>query len=137
MHHDYLEKTRHFLSLLESFESDPAAYRSLLHPDIEQTEFPNALTAMTKVRGFDQLLEGSRAGRQLLSAQTFDVQNVIGGTGGDNQLALEVLWTGTIAADLGAFRAGQTLSANFCMVLEFKDGLLYRQRNYDCFQPFA
>jgi ketosteroid isomerase-like protein len=134
---DNLEKTRQYLALLENFESEPAAYRHLLHPEIEQTEFPNALTKTTKVRGYVQMLEGARAGRQLLSSQSFDVQNVIGGTGDEEHLALEVLWTGTIAADIGTFRAGQTLTANFCMVLEFKDGLLYRQRNYDCFQPFS
>jgi len=134
---DYVEKTKQYLALLERFETDPAAFRHLLHPEIEQTEFPNALTASTKVRGLSGMLEGARAGRQLLASQSFEVQNVIAGADDGGQLALEVLWTGVIGADVGAFRSGQTLTANFCMVLEFKDGLLFRQRNYDCFQPFA
>jgi ketosteroid isomerase-like protein len=31
---------------------------------------------------------------------------------------------------------GEELEAHFALFLEFRDGRIWRQRNYDCFQPF-
>lgn len=48
----------------------------------------------------------------------------------------EVVWTAKVRADAGPFQAGQELRAYFCCVFDFKDGLILRQRNYDCFERF-
>jgi ketosteroid isomerase-like protein len=47
-----------------------------------------------------------------------------------------VLWVGTLAVSLGAIPAGGEMRAHFAVFLEFRDGRIHRQRNYDCFEPF-
>jgi len=53
-----------------------------------------------------------------------------------DQVALEVVWTGTIRQNTGPFVADQTLRARFALFMEFRDGRIVRQRNYDCFDPW-
>ena len=52
------------------------------------------------------------------------------------EVALEVLWVGTLAVPVGSLIMGDEMRANFGVFLTFRDGLITRQRNYDCFQPF-
>lgn len=40
------------------------------------------------------------------------------------------------AAVEGALAAGDEMRAHFAMFLDFEDGLIRGQRNYDCFEPF-
>lgn len=51
-------------------------------------------------------------------------------------MALEVLWTGTLAVPFGSIPAGGTMSAHFAVFLDFRDGKIVAQRNYDCFDPW-
>jgi hypothetical protein len=51
-------------------------------------------------------------------------------------LITEVIWTAVVGVDVGAFKTDQQLKAYFCCVFDFKDGKIYRQRNYDCFERF-
>jgi ketosteroid isomerase-like protein len=37
---------------------------------------------------------------------------------------------------MGSIRPGEPMRARFAQVIEFEDGLIIRQRNYDCFDPF-
>jgi ketosteroid isomerase-like protein len=129
-----LEVVKNYLSLLEDFSTEPSKYVHVLHPEIEQTEYPNLITPKTKVRNVQMLLEGMAAGKQLLRSQSYEIQNTIEST---DHLVVEVIWKGTVNKDLGPFKESQVLVATFCVVMEFKDGLIYRQRNYDCFEPFS
>jgi ketosteroid isomerase-like protein len=49
---------------------------------------------------------------------------------------MEVIWTGTVRDAAGPFAAGQALRARFALFMEFRDGRIVRQRNYDCFDPW-
>jgi ketosteroid isomerase-like protein len=51
-------------------------------------------------------------------------------------VALEVLWVGTLAAPFGSIAAGGELRAHSAMFLEFRDGRIAAQRNFDCFEPW-
>ncbi|HUP56448.1 MAG TPA: hypothetical protein VM598_03280 [Bdellovibrionota bacterium] len=51
--------------------------------------------------------------------------------------AVELVWSGTMAIEAGALKPGQRLKAYFCIVLEGRDGKIFRQRNYDCFESFG
>jgi ketosteroid isomerase-like protein len=101
-------------------------------PDVVQEEFPNRLAPNGARRGLDGLLEGAERGQALLSAQTYEVTNAV--ADGD-RVAMEVLWTGTLAAPLGTLTAGSTMRAHIAMFLDFRDGKIARQRNYDCYEP--
>lgn len=52
------------------------------------------------------------------------------------RVALEVQWSGTLAIPFGSLPAGGQMRARFGVFLDFRDGLIGAQRNYDCFDPF-
>jgi hypothetical protein len=51
-------------------------------------------------------------------------------------VVLEAIWTGTLAVGFGTLKPGDQLRARFAQIFEFKDGLIWRQRNYDCFEAW-
>jgi len=128
-----LETVKRFFALCETFSLLKSDYEPLLHPEIRQTEFPNLITSGVVVSDFETLMQRIPNGKKLLQEQKYDIQKVYET---DDALITEVIWTATVGADAGAFKAGQPLKAYFCCVFEFKDGKIYRQRNYDCFERF-
>jgi ketosteroid isomerase-like protein len=77
--------------------------------------------------------EARARGLALLQAEHFELVNAVAG---DDQVAMEVIWTGTVRDAAGPFAAGQALRARFALFMEFRDGRIVRQRNYDCFDPW-
>jgi ketosteroid isomerase-like protein len=67
------------------------------------------------------------------SAERFELFNAVAS---GPHVALEVVWTGTVRVAAGPFAAGQALRARFAVFMEFRDGRISRQRNYDCFDPW-
>jgi ketosteroid isomerase-like protein len=53
-----------------------------------------------------------------------------------DRVALEVEWEGVLAIPVAGLEAGATMRAWFAMFLEFRDGKIVRQNNYDCFEPW-
>ena len=72
-------------------------------------------------------------GRKLLSSQTYEIKHAV--ANGDS-VAVEVLWTGTLAVSFGTLTAGAQMRCHSSMFFEFKDGKICSQRNYDCFEPW-
>lgn len=68
-----------------------------------------------------------------MAAQTYEIVHAV--ADGDD-VALEIEWTGTLSVPLGSLPAGGQMRARFAVFLEFRDGKIARQRNYDCFQPW-
>jgi ketosteroid isomerase-like protein len=102
-------------------------------PDVIQEEFPNRLVQNGAKRDLPALRNAHSKGRQVISAQSFEVVNAIA-TG--NCVAIEAIWTGTLAIGLGSLKPGDKMRARFAQFFEFRDGLIARQRNYDCFEPW-
>ena len=102
-------------------------------PDVVQEEFPNRLVPNGATRDLEALKQARIRGKALLSAETFEL---LGAVASEDRVAMELRWSGTIAATAGPFRAGQTLRARFAVFLELRDGRIVRQRNYDCFEPW-
>jgi ketosteroid isomerase-like protein len=123
---------RQYLDALGRLEG-PEVIAQFLHPDVVQQEFPNRLTPQGARRDREAMIRGVERGRQLLTAQRFEFHNVL--TVGD-QVALEVTWTGTLAVALGTMPPGAEMRARFATFLEFRDGRIVAQRNYDCFEPW-
>jgi hypothetical protein len=67
----------------------------------------------------------------VISTQTIEIVNAVAS---DQCVALEVLWTGMLAVG-GALKPGDQLRARFAQFFEFKGGLIWRRRDYDCFDP--
>jgi ketosteroid isomerase-like protein len=53
-----------------------------------------------------------------------------------DQVALEVEWVGALAVPFGSLPAGGQMKAFFAVFLEFREGKIIRQRNYDCFEAW-
>lgn len=121
------------LNFIHTLEKNncPEILSHFYHPEATQVEFPNSISKYTTIRGLDELREASRRGRQLISKEEYIVKNLIED---GNTVVLECLWKGTLAQPLGIHKQGDVISAHFAQIFEFKDGKIYRQRNYDCFE---
>jgi ketosteroid isomerase-like protein len=102
-----------------------------MRPDVVQEEFPQPPAAERRKRDLPALRDAHGKGRQVISAQSFEVVNAVA-TG--NCVAIEAVWTGTLAVGLGSLKPGDKMRARFAQFFEFRDGLIVRQRNYDCFE---
>ena len=84
-------------------------------------------------RGARHNLAGIRSAREawmrLFPTEMHDLQ---GAAGGSSKVALEVDWTGVSGVDRAHFRKGQEVRCRSAVFLKFRDGLIVRQRNYDC-----
>jgi ketosteroid isomerase-like protein len=130
---DPIQTIREYLRLLETFQIEPALYERILHADFVQTELPNALNKAGQKSDRAEVFRRMGLGKAMLERQRFDVTTAF--ASGD-QAVVEARWTGTLAIDAGALQKGQSITAHFCMVFDMKDGLIWRQRNYDCFDAF-
>ncbi len=121
---------RRYFDALERF--DAAALADVIHPDVEQREHPNALSPNGAVRDRDALLAGSVAGQKVLRSQTFEVTSAL--AEGD-RMALQVTWSAVLRVPVLGKQEGDELRALFAVFITLRDGLVYRQENYDCFLP--
>jgi ketosteroid isomerase-like protein len=101
--------------------------------DVMQEEFPNRVSPDGKRRKLAGILEGAERGQKVLTAQRFEIRSAI--AIGD-RVILEALWVGTLAIPFGTIPAGGEMRAHCAMFLEFRDGKIAAQRNYDCFEPW-
>jgi len=101
--------------------------------DAVQEEFPNRLNPNGAKRDLAALLDGAERGKHVIRQQRFELLNSVESEGA---IALEVQWTGILAVPIGNLPAGGEMRARFAVFIEYKDGKIVRQRNYDCFEPW-
>lgn len=128
---DNLSRALAYLAALESGDTEAAL--GYLAADVIQEEFPNRLVPNGARRTLDELREGAQRGKQLMRSQRFEILST---TSDGDRVALEVQWTGTLAIPLGTLPAGGQMRARFGVFLTFREGLIIRQHNYDCFDPW-
>jgi len=129
---DNLETARRYLEALELGAQGPAL-AEFFTKDVIQEEFPNRLSPIGVHRNLNAILDAARKGRQVIRAQKFEIMNSI--ADGD-RVALEVFWSGFLAVPVDTLPADAQIRAHFSLWLEFKDGKIARQHNYDCFDPW-
>jgi ketosteroid isomerase-like protein len=78
-------------------------------------------------------LEGAEHGKKTMGSQIYKIMHEM--ADGD-RVAMEVEWAGNLAVPFGSIPAGGQLKAYFAVFLEFREGKIVRQRNYDCFKPW-
>src|SRR5262249_15315854 len=127
-----LEIARRYLAAIEAREP-PGVIAAFYAEDIIQEEFPNRLLPQGARRDARQLAEAGERGRKVMTAERYDVLAAI--HDGDH-VALEVQGSGTLAVPFGTIPAGGEMRARFAVFLDFRDGKIIRQRNYDCFEPW-
>lgn len=127
-----LATVRAYLAALEAGALGDAMAR-FFTPDARQVELPNQLNRNGGSSDLATLLSRAQQGQKLLSGQRYEVRSAI--AQGD-RVAVEAIWSGTLAVPLGALVAGATMKAHFAMFFELVDGRIRLQRNYDCFEPW-
>jgi ketosteroid isomerase-like protein len=103
------------------------------HPDVIQDEYPNRLIPAGARRELADILAGALSGQKLMERQIFEIHTL---TEAGDRVILEISWTGWPRRPVGSVRPGEAMRARFAQVIEYEDGLIIRQRNYDCFDPF-
>jgi ketosteroid isomerase-like protein len=131
MHHDLLCLAREYLDSIG--RADELGGLRFFADDVVQVEFPNRLVPSGVTRDLAALRDAAERGRKVMTAQRFEVVNAI--ASGD-QVAVEAIWTGTLAVPLGSLPAGGEMRARFAIFLTYRDGKIVRQHNYDCFDPW-
>lgn len=101
--------------------------------DVEFIEYPNRIAPNGQRRDLTAAIAGAHRGRTLMASQTYEIVGSI--TDGD-QVALQIAWSGSLAIQLQHLTPGSVMTANLALFLEFRDGKICRQRNYDCYPPF-
>jgi len=127
-----LQTVKAFLKAVENrngFEELPQFY----HPDVIQTEYPNAITKNLANRTLKDLGNAAAKGKQVLQKEEYEI---IHAYEINDTVIMEALWKGTLAISIGKLAAGDVMTAHFAQFFQFKDGKIFRQRNYDCFEPF-
>lgn len=124
-----LQQAQRYLKSIEEgeFETD------LFAPTMIMEQFPNRIYPKGIRAGLSQMANSFKTGKKLFSRQSYEIKNAIAQ---GEWLSLEVLWTGVLALPLGTLAAGDEMRAYSAMFLEFKDGKIVSQRNYDCFEPW-
>jgi len=112
-------------------EHDLAA---LLHPDAVLVEHPNPVVPQGARRGVEESLAGFRAGRALLSDQSFEIHELVAV---GERAAVRARWQGTIGQDAGPFKVGTKLTAHVAAFLTVHDGLVIEHETFDCYEAFA
>ena len=129
---DNLAIARRYLEALES-GAEGSALADFFTKDVVQEEFPNRLSPIGAHRELADVLDASRKGKQTLRAQKYDIRNSI--VDGDS-VALEVFWSGYLAVPVDTLPADSEMRAHLSIWLEFRDGKISRQHNYECFDPW-
>lgn len=127
-----IEMIANYLQLIETFQAEEDLFETILHPEFVQTQFPNALNPQMQSSDRAEIFRRMKIGKTILTNQKYEIQSSLEK---GSHTVVEAIWTGTMAVDAGPLKAGKTLKAYFCMIFDFKDGQIYRQRNYDCFDP--
>jgi ketosteroid isomerase-like protein len=127
-----LERARNYLRAIEQGATGEAIAK-FFDPAVMQEEFPNRLMPNGARRDLSDLLLSTEQGRKLLSSQSYEIHNEL--ENGDC-VALEVTWVGTLKVPFQNLPAGSSLRARFAVFLEFREGRIVAQRNYDCFDPW-
>lgn len=129
---DNIEFVKRYLSAIEQGvvgEDLKEFYAS----DVVQVEFPNKLLPDGATRDLQAILDASIRGQKVITRQRYDIRNIVAT---EQQVAIEVLWTGTLAIDFGSIPSGGEMTAYFAQFIEIRDGKIISQRTYDCFNPW-
>jgi hypothetical protein len=128
-----IDLIQRYIHATASPSTTPEQLAVLVHPEVEVVIHPN-VTAPTGTRSnLAEMQVGLKAGQSLMSWQRYEIH------GHDRPSPDHVIsrttWTGEVAVDLGPWPAGTRLRAEIAMFFELRNGLIYRQENFDCYWP--
>ena len=130
---DEVAVVRRYYEIVGDLGSTAEDLLSVLHPDVQIHEHPNAISPRGSVRNRDEAVAAFGAGKDLVSEQAFDVHEAF--SAGD-RVAVRATWRATLARGAGSLPAGRELVAHVAALLTVRDGLIRRHETFDCYDPF-
>ncbi|MGE3242065.1 MAG: nuclear transport factor 2 family protein [Pirellulales bacterium] len=121
-----------YLRAIESGATGEALARFYTE-DAEQIEWPNRLNPAGGRSDLARLLKRAESASSLIKDQRYELHSLLAQ---EDQVAVEATWTGVLIVPLETLPAGSALKAHFAMFFDLREGQIYRQRNYDCFEPW-
>jgi len=126
-----LETIRGYLKSIENGAFSEV--KGIFTPDVVMDQLPNRIYPQGLRGTLSQMENAFEKGRKLLAKQTYEIKNAVAE---GESVAVEVLWTGTLATGFGSLAAGSQMRCHSAMFFEFQEGKISSQRNYDCFEPW-
>ena len=118
-----------YLKAIETGEGSGDFY----HPDAVLVEHPNRIAPHGVTRRLADIKAAGKSGAALLERQTYEIKSaVIEGA----RAALAVEWMGVLKMPVQTLKPGDVMRAHFAQFYTFKDGLIWLQSTYDCFEPW-
>jgi|SRR5436190_5758843 len=111
-----------YLRAVEAHEL--ARVAELLHPDVVVVEHPNKLNPKGARYDLAAVKAAGERGAALMARERYDVRSMT--CEGDRAVA-QIEWVGTL-------HDGREMRAQICSVIEIRDGRVWRQEQYDCFE---
>ncbi len=110
-----------YLRAIESHAVDRVA--TFLHADVQVIEHPNKLNPNGATYDRTAIRAAGERGAKLLASERYEVRVM---TCEGERVVAQIAWTGTL-------HDGRSMRAQICSVIELRDGLVWRQEQYDCF----
>jgi ketosteroid isomerase-like protein len=129
---EVLELARRYFQALEGGATGEAL-ASFYAPEVVQEEFPNRLNPGGARRDLAGILEAAARGRQVMAEQRYEILQAVAE---GERVAIEFRWVGTLAKPVGSLPAGGQMRGRFAVFMEFREGRIVSQRNYDCFEAW-
>ncbi len=128
-----LEIARQYLEAIIAGATGPAL-AAFFDSEMTYREYPNRLAPKGAGHRLPSLLDAAEKREKTWSSQSYTTLHEMAA---GNQVIFEVLWEGTLAVPVESLPPGATLRAHIAIVLEFRNGKILTQRNYECFYPFG
>ena len=125
-----LATAKRYIRAIESGASGDELVQ-LFSPEVVVEIFPSRFFPKGSRDDLPGIRTAAEHGKKVMSSQKYVIRNEI--AGGD-QVALEIDWTGTLSVRFQSIPAGGQMRAHFAAFLQFKDGKIISQRNYDCYE---
>jgi ketosteroid isomerase-like protein len=127
----HLENVALARQYLKALESGPTGdeLAQFFAPEVVLEIFPSKFFPNGSRDDLTGILAAAERGKKVMTSQKYEIRNEV--ASGD-KVALEIDWTGTLAVPFQNIPKGGQMRAHFAAFLEFKDGKIVSQRNYDC-----
>lgn len=109
--------------LRASERHDLDAVAALLHDGVELVEHPNKLNPKGMRADKAAIRAAGERGGAVMASERYEVRTLL--VDGD-RAAAQIAWTGVL-------KDGREMTAQICSVIELRDGVVWRQEQYDCF----
>jgi ketosteroid isomerase-like protein len=129
---EVLELTPRYFASVEGGATGQAL-AAFYAPEVVQEEFPNRLNPHGSRRDLAAILEAAARGQKVMASQRYEILQAVAD---GNLVGIEFRWSGTLAVPVASLPAGTEMRGRFACFLEFRDGRIVAQRNYDCFEPW-